>query len=88
MPEPKDLFEQMKGALQAQKLQHDAELVRQATELRRKYQRQDQAPGYRDWRGDSVFDTPVTPEALREALRGVWGKLSPEVQDELEAYLE
>lgn len=51
----RDLFEEMKLALQKQRLQHEAELEALKVRLRRKYQREryaNEVGDWRNWRGE------------------------------------
>lgn len=100
---PEDLFAAWAGEVQRIKKAWDEESEETARQLgtnveelrsgrhwlkkrrEQNYAEWSQAGDYRNWRGTP---TPGPSEQLPEALRGVWGKLSPEVQDELEAYLE
>jgi hypothetical protein len=50
----RDIFEEMKLALQKQRLQHEAELEALKVRLKRKYQREmyaNQVGDWRNWRG-------------------------------------
>jgi hypothetical protein len=80
-----DLFDQWAGEVQRLRTAHEAELLAQEIALKRKHQRElDQMAGgdWKNWRG-----TTTDSDGLRRAVAGVWSRLPPEVQEELEELL-